>query len=89
MFLKDSQFPGRSARRFCLFLFLITALLVPPNRTVLYAAAVPSGFTDSMVANGLSGPTAMELRRTADSLFANREAHCASSKTELYWRPLS
>lgn len=44
-----------------LVLFGVALLLVLHGSRVVFAATVPSGFTDSVVANGLSNPTAMEL----------------------------
>ena len=42
-------------------LFIITSLLAPRGVRVAYAATVPTGFTDSVVASGLTNPTAMAL----------------------------
>src|SRR5262245_43327503 len=44
-------------RRPYLLFVALAALVVWPGYRVLYAASVPSGFTDSLVANGLSNPT--------------------------------
>ncbi|HEY6120967.1 MAG TPA: PQQ-dependent sugar dehydrogenase, partial [Pyrinomonadaceae bacterium] len=42
-------------------LCVLSVLLTFSHSRVVFAATVPSGFTDSLVANGLSNPTAMEL----------------------------
>ena len=41
--------------------FMMTSVLMPRSIGTAYAATVPSGFTDSLVAGGLSTPTAMAL----------------------------
>jgi len=46
---------------FCLILFIAACLLMPHEAGVAYAATVPPGFTDSVVAGGLTNPTAMAL----------------------------
>jgi glucose/arabinose dehydrogenase len=46
---------------FCLTLLVITSSLLPNNPRIAYAATVPAGFTDAVVATGLNNPTAMAL----------------------------
>jgi len=46
---------------FCLTLLVITSSLLPNNPRMAYAATVPAGFTDAVVATGLNNPTAMAL----------------------------
>ena len=55
--LKDSQCLECVARR--LFAFLSVVVLMSFNLGAVDAATVPSGFTDTLVVNGLSNPTAM------------------------------
>ena len=45
----------------CLILCVLSMLLMFFGNRVALAATVPGGFTDSLIANGLSNPTAMEL----------------------------
>jgi glucose/arabinose dehydrogenase len=58
---KNWQGTRRLAVCFCLSLCVLSVLLTFSGSRVAFAATVPSGFTDSLVANGLSSPTAMEL----------------------------
>ena len=46
---------------FSVLLLIVTSLIMPQGVRVAYAATVPSGFTDSVVAAGLSNPTAMAI----------------------------
>src|SRR5258705_10376861 len=57
MMLKDSQCLECVARR--LFAFLSVVVLMSFNLGAVDAATGPSGFTDTLVVNGLSNPTAM------------------------------
>jgi glucose/arabinose dehydrogenase len=45
----------------CTFPFIVASLLAPHGVRVAYAVTVPAGFTDSLVATGLTNPTAMAL----------------------------
>lgn len=56
---KCRHFTKQPANRFRLFLLVITVLLILSGEDFLYAATVPSGFTDSVFVSGLSNPTAM------------------------------
>lgn len=56
---RDSQKPGQIVSRLIPLFF--TLLLGWSSVTIAYAASVPPGFTDSLVAAGLSNPTAMAL----------------------------
>jgi len=56
---RDSQRSGQLVFR--LVLFIVTSVLASSNVRIAYAATVPSGFTDSLVAGGLTNPTAMAL----------------------------
>lgn len=56
---RDSQRSGQLVSR--VVLFVITSLLASSSVTIAYAATVPPGFTDSLVAAGLNNPTAMAL----------------------------
>src|SRR4030095_8968664 len=46
---------------FYLTLLAITSSLLPNNPRIAYATTVPAGFTDAVVATGLTNPTAMAL----------------------------
>ena len=59
MKLRDSQRSGQLVFR--LIVFVVTFLLAWSSVRITYAATVPPGFTDSLVASGLSNPTAMAL----------------------------
>jgi glucose/arabinose dehydrogenase len=61
MSFKNWQRTKRLAGFSCLILSVVTVLLMFSGSRVAFAATVPSGFTDTLVANGLSNPTAMEL----------------------------
>jgi glucose/arabinose dehydrogenase len=54
-----SQWSGQLVFR--IVLFIVTAVLAASNIKIVYAATVPPGFTDSLVAGGLTNPTAMAL----------------------------
>jgi glucose/arabinose dehydrogenase len=56
---RDSQRPGQLVTRAALL--IVASLLASSNVRVASAATVPSGFTDSPVASGLTNPTAMAL----------------------------
>jgi len=61
MTLKDWQY--RERLTLCCYLVLFVAVLFVGLYVsrVAHAATVPGGFTDSLVANGLANPTAMEF----------------------------
>ena len=40
------------------------------------AAGLPAGFSETLIAAGLSNPTAMEFAPTAGCSFVNRAVHC-------------
>jgi len=61
MTLRHRQRTEPLARCSYLVLFVVALLLVLPGSRVIFAATVPSDFTDSLIASGLSNPTAMEL----------------------------
>ena len=61
MQIRACQSPMFSLRRLFLLLFAFSALVVWPGHYPLQAASVPSGFTDALVASGLSNPTAFAL----------------------------
>ena len=46
---------------FYLTLLVFTSSLLPNNARIAFAATVPAGFTDAVVATGLTNPTAMAL----------------------------
>jgi glucose/arabinose dehydrogenase len=54
---RDSQRSGRLVSR--VVLFIVTLTLASSGLRILHAATVPAGFTDSLVAAGLTNPTAM------------------------------
>ena len=56
---RDSQKSGQMVSR--VIPLFVTLLLAWSSATIAYAATVPPGFTDSLVAAGLSNPTAMAL----------------------------
>lgn len=56
---RDSQRSGLVGSR--VFLFIVTLVLAASTVRIAHAATVPAGFTDSVVAAGLSNPTAMAL----------------------------
>lgn len=56
---QDLQRSGQLVSR--LVLFIVISMLASSNVRISYAATVPPGFTDSVVAAGLSNPTAMAL----------------------------
>ena len=58
MNLKDSR-AGHIV--FYLTLLVITSSLFSNGARIAYAATVPAGFTDAVVATGLTNPTAMAL----------------------------
>ena len=57
MRLRDSQRSGRLVSR--VVLFIVTLTLASSGVRIAHAATVPAGFTDSLVAAGLTNPTAM------------------------------
>jgi glucose/arabinose dehydrogenase len=61
MSLEDFQRIKHLAVCSCHILCVLSMLLMFSGSRMAVAATVPSGFTDSLVANGLSNPTAMEL----------------------------
>lgn len=50
---------NRTVNRFRLFLLSLAVFFILSGSNLISAATVPSGFTDSVVVNGLSSPTAM------------------------------
>jgi glucose/arabinose dehydrogenase len=56
---RESQRSGQLVSR--VVLFIVTSALASSSVGIAYAATVPPGFTDSLVAAGLSNPTAMAL----------------------------
>ena len=56
---RDTQRSGQLVSR--IVLLIVTSLLVSSYVRIAYAATVPSGFTDSLVAGGLTNPTAMAV----------------------------
>lgn len=56
---KDSQRSGQLVSGFVLF--IVTLILTSSSVRIGYAATVPPEFTDSLVASGLTNPTAMAL----------------------------
>src|SRR5262245_40862898 len=52
----------RSGQLVCrIVLLIVTSVLASSHIKIAYAASVPPGFTDSLVAGGLNNPTAMAL----------------------------
>ena len=56
---QDSQRSGRLVSRKLLFMVTLALALALGSGRILLAATVPPGFTDSLVASGLTNPTAM------------------------------
>lgn len=50
---------GATTGRFCLLLLAFTVFLILSGDKLLFAATVPSGFTDAVFVSGLTRPTAM------------------------------
>src|SRR5436190_18026494 len=56
---RDTQRSGQLVS--LIVLLIVTLVLASSHIKIAYAATVPSGFTDSLVAGGLTNPTAMAL----------------------------
>jgi hypothetical protein len=66
-------------------LCILTSLLFIASVRVANGATVPTGFTDSLVAGGLTNPTAMALAPDGRMFVCEKGASCASSKMALCW----